>query len=225
MLGSYLNGKHMGGVYHSPNLAMYSYTHQNPVKFTDPDGNSPDPFDLFLGAYDTGGLLASGVMYAVGSMTGNEGLKDVALESIKSSAIDVASDVAIPGGSKTLHALEKTAGEAKSVAGAMQRGRETETKMLDKLGHEKNTGKVKGSEGDSIPDYMTKDPSGKVTGTGEIKDVKKQSLSKQLRIQTEAAREGGYAHNLHVRPDTKVSGPAEAAVRRTGGEVFKDVTP
>lgn len=30
----------MGGAYNSLNLAMYTYGHQNPVKFTDPDGNS-----------------------------------------------------------------------------------------------------------------------------------------------------------------------------------------
>ncbi|HEX6287738.1 MAG TPA: SpvB/TcaC N-terminal domain-containing protein [Herpetosiphonaceae bacterium] len=31
----------MGGVYNSLNLGLYSYSHQNPVKFTDPDGRAP----------------------------------------------------------------------------------------------------------------------------------------------------------------------------------------
>jgi RHS repeat-associated protein len=30
-----------GGVYNSSNLAVFTYTHQNPVKFTDPDGELP----------------------------------------------------------------------------------------------------------------------------------------------------------------------------------------
>ncbi len=117
---------------------------------------------------------------------------------------------------------EKTAGVAKT---AMQRGRETEERMLGKLGHQPNKDKVSGREGNSIPDYLTKDSSGKVTGTGEIKDVNKQSLSKQLRIQVEAAKEGGYPHNLHVRAGdgTKVSEPARRAVESTGGQVIKDV--
>lgn len=29
----------MGGVFASPNLNLYAYSHQNPVKFSDPDGN------------------------------------------------------------------------------------------------------------------------------------------------------------------------------------------
>lgn len=31
----------MGGIYNSPNLGMYGYSHLNPLKFSDPDGNSP----------------------------------------------------------------------------------------------------------------------------------------------------------------------------------------
>jgi RHS repeat-associated protein len=31
----------MGGVFNSPNLGVYTYAHQNPVKLTDPDGNNP----------------------------------------------------------------------------------------------------------------------------------------------------------------------------------------
>ncbi|MGH3859588.1 SpvB/TcaC N-terminal domain-containing protein [Actinokineospora sp.] len=46
ILGSYLDGKPAGGVQNSSNLALYSYAHNNPVKYTDPDGNAPDPVTL-----------------------------------------------------------------------------------------------------------------------------------------------------------------------------------
>jgi RHS repeat-associated protein len=46
ILGSYLDGKPAGGVQNSANLALYSYAHNNPVKYTDPDGLAPDPVTL-----------------------------------------------------------------------------------------------------------------------------------------------------------------------------------
>lgn len=46
ILGSYLDGGPAGGVQNSLNLALYSYGHNNPVKYTDPDGRSPDPATL-----------------------------------------------------------------------------------------------------------------------------------------------------------------------------------
>jgi hypothetical protein len=32
----------MGGVFNSANLGLYTYTHQNPLKYLDPDGNAPN---------------------------------------------------------------------------------------------------------------------------------------------------------------------------------------
>jgi len=47
ILASYLGGKgSMGGVYNSFNLGLYSYSHLNPVKFVDPDGNQTDDLNL-----------------------------------------------------------------------------------------------------------------------------------------------------------------------------------
>ena len=54
ILGSYLpsgdkerdaNLPGMGGVFTSANLGLYTYTHQNPVRLIDPDGNAPDFFE------------------------------------------------------------------------------------------------------------------------------------------------------------------------------------
>jgi len=37
----------MGGVQHSINLALYGYSHQNPIKYVDSDGNQPFPSERF----------------------------------------------------------------------------------------------------------------------------------------------------------------------------------
>jgi RHS repeat-associated protein len=37
-LGSYLDGAPAGGVYHSPNLALYTYAQHNPIRLNDPTG-------------------------------------------------------------------------------------------------------------------------------------------------------------------------------------------
>jgi RHS repeat-associated protein len=44
----------MGGVYNSLNLALYSYSHQNPVKFTDPDGKAVILIPIIWGAVEVG---------------------------------------------------------------------------------------------------------------------------------------------------------------------------
>ncbi|MDD1796158.1 RHS repeat-associated core domain-containing protein, partial [Enterovibrio sp. ZSDZ42] len=41
ILADYLGGSVNGGVYHSKNLNLYAYSHNNPVVLKDPDGNSP----------------------------------------------------------------------------------------------------------------------------------------------------------------------------------------
>ena len=49
ILGDYLNGKRsMGGVFNSFNLGLYTYSHLNPIKFFDPDGNETSPNTLFV---------------------------------------------------------------------------------------------------------------------------------------------------------------------------------
>ena len=38
----YLDGEHNGGVFYSGNLAAYSYTYQNPIRYIDPNGKQVD---------------------------------------------------------------------------------------------------------------------------------------------------------------------------------------
>lgn len=58
----------MGGVFASPNLALYSYTHQNPVKFVDPDGNEPGVPD-FTAYGAAGGTVIGAVIGGAGGGT------------------------------------------------------------------------------------------------------------------------------------------------------------
>ncbi len=38
----------MGGVFNSGNLNLFAYTHQNPIKYVDPDGKAPDKYKAKL---------------------------------------------------------------------------------------------------------------------------------------------------------------------------------
>ncbi|ODS22911.1 hypothetical protein AB835_11710 [Candidatus Endobugula sertula] len=88
------------------------------------------------------------------------------------------------------------------------RGREAEKRVLEDLGLKKNNKKVSTEEGNSIPDALTKNKS------IEIKDCKSVSCTKQIRIQTDAAKESGRTPVLVTGKNTKVSG----STRRRFGE-------
>jgi hypothetical protein len=75
----------------------------------------------------------------------------------------------------------------------MARGVKNEARMLEKYGYKKNTEKVTGKEGASIPDALTK------TESVEIKDALRVTDSAQLRIQAEAAQ-------TSVRTNTLITG-------------------
>ncbi|QDT69093.1 Hint module [Planctomycetes bacterium MalM25] len=86
-----------------------------------------------------------------------------------------------------------------------QRGRLKEGEVLDDLGIPKNNGKVSTPEGNSIPDGLNDDLS------VEVKDAKRVAKTKQIRIQTDAAKEAGRKSVLVTGKDTRVSGPAREA--------------
>lgn len=91
--------------------------------------------------------------------------------------------------------LEKTSEFAKNAA----RGRASEARVLKDLGLEKNRLSVSSAEGRSIPDALTD------TVSIEIKDRAKVSMTRQLRIQTEAARNSGKESVLITGQNTCVS--------------------
>ena len=93
-----------------------------------------------------------------------------------------------------------------------ERGRAAEARVLGDIGQAKNTGKVFGKEGASIPDFQNS------TTIGEIKDTKRVTDSPQLRIQKEAAQQSGRTHEIYAGENAKVSEKAaqgSTVVRRT----------
>src|SRR5215471_1659505 len=80
-----------------------------------------------------------------------------------------------------------------------QKGAASEQKVLNDKGLAKNTEKVSGTEGKSIPDYNTE------STMGEIKDAQSVSNTKQLRIQKEAAQNNGQQHELVTGTNTNVT--------------------
>ena len=104
---------------------------------------------------------------------------------------------------------------------ALNRGRASEKAVLAKLRLQKNTKKVigivEGKRVKTIPDYLTKKK------LGEIKDVKKLSLTRQIKAQISYARSKGLTYNLHVRRDTKLSKKLVDTVLKAGGKINKNV--
>ena len=74
-----------------------------------------------------------------------------------------------------------------------------EAVVLDDMGVPKNKTKVSGTEGNSVPDYITD------TAVGDIKNTKRVTDSKQLRIQREAAQQQGKTHEVVTGTNTPVS--------------------
>ena len=95
----------------------------------------------------------------------------------------------------------------------LQAGRQTETEQLAKNGLEKNTESVTkidpktGKEGTTIPDAMKNAGKSSV----EIKDVSKQSLTKQLRLQKEFSNDNGFRPELIINKGAELSGPLKNA--------------
>ena len=94
---------------------------------------------------------------------------------------------------------------ARGTGGALARGRASEARVLEELGLTKNTKAVSTAEGRSIPDALTDALS------VEVKDAARVSLTRQLRIQTEAAREAERQSVLITGENTCVSGACSRA--------------
>jgi hypothetical protein len=124
-------------------------------------------------------------------------------------------------GAKTSEVVGKTsevAGKATEGSGRFTetqiknfaRGRATETEQLAKNGLEKNTKPYEatdpktGKEGTTIPDSMKPDG-----GTVEVKNVKSQGLTKQLRLQKAISEGAGAKPELIINESANLSKPLQ----------------
>ncbi len=102
--------------------------------------------------------------------------------------------------------------KASKVSQNAQRGRATETEQLSKNGLDKNTTPMEaldpktGNSGRTIPDAVKPDG-----GTVEIKNVKSQSLTRQLRLQKEISNGKGVKPELIINQAARLSGPLQRA--------------
>jgi RHS repeat-associated protein len=190
----------------------YAYARNNPLKYTDPDGRLIDTiadvgfigwdvFDMGRSAYRGEGVSGTQWLALGGDVLG--------------AAIPFATGIgaAIRAGSKVEHSVEAARAAERLIEANRVRGVESEARVLRELGEAKNTERVLGREGESIPDYANR------TTIGEIKDAKRVTDSRQLRIQREAAANSNRAHVVQTGTNTKVSSTVErqSTVRRREG--------
>ena len=140
-----------------------------------------------------------------------EGLELVPLVRVAlstSDAVKLSTEVS----AKVSESATRAAEPASKIGENAARGRATESEQLGKNGYEKNTQPYRatdsktGQEGTTIPDAMKPDG-----GTVEIKNVQKQSLTEQLRLQKEISTGNGAKPELIINQGAKLSKPLQNA--------------
>lgn len=98
----------------------YSYTLNNPYRFTDPNGESPSPTDVYHFAVDVGNLLVQEAVYVAAISVNDQAVANLAIEGMVEARVDAAISTAglispAPGVAPTL----KAARAAEKVASAV----------------------------------------------------------------------------------------------------------
>jgi RHS repeat-associated protein len=180
----------------------YAYGNNNPFKFVDPDGRSPESplMDQVVGDQASVDVFRGMMIFGE------------TLTVVVPAAQLVRGGVALYRAGRAAGAAEGAA-EGANFAASAARGRTSEARVLQEMGLTKNTQSVVSAEGKAIPDALTR------TTSIEIKDAQRVNLTKQLRIQTEAAKASGRDSILVTGEKTCVSAPCSGAfsqiIRRT----------
>jgi RHS repeat-associated protein len=202
----------MGGVFNYVNLHVYHYAGNNPVKYTDPDG------EIIETVWDIASI-GMGVVSLAGNI--KEGNTGAALLDAAGIVADTAAAIipGVPGGAGA--AIKATRAAAKAADGAIATGVAGTAKAA-------NTAATKGKAGEaavrSLYDIGSKPkkpilmngkgriPDG-VTGTAlsEVKNVKTQSLTRQLRDDIDYAKNNGLDMNLYINESAELSKPLKQA--------------
>lgn len=193
------------------NFNRFGYADNNPIDNTDPTGACPtsDPcFEATPPNFFRDNFLGRMVSHSVGD----------SIAVFKDDHINPLTNVALNGGETQdaklgillmfAPAPTKTEQTVMETLRPMARGLVSEARVLLEMGLKKNTESVVTAEGKAIPDALTK------TLSVEIKDTAKVSLTRQLRIQTQAAKAAGRESVLVTGKNTQVSGPAQQAFDR-----------
>lgn len=179
-------------------LNLYAYVRNNPVQFFDPFGE------------DTRKQQRANQMAAIrqGRTTPNGGgvLLDVLFIAVDVATFPSGEAAVLIGARRAAAQAAKKVGKKGATGPANgRRGRASEARKLRERGLKKNTERLEGPEGGTIPDGIDPETGNLV----EIKDVKKLSRTKQMRNQSAAAEERGVKVEIDTGTNTKVSKPLQ----------------
>jgi RHS repeat-associated protein len=233
-------------------LNRYSYTRNNPLKYTDPTGHICVPCVIAVGiivlkavdygwtAYDTAQSI--GVLNDPNASTLDRRMAELNIALAVVTELgepDDALPVSIPADDVVRRGAVKAAREAleagdeaalKKLPEWLQpivRGIVKEGQVLDALGRVKNTRTIQGLVGrevvDTVPDFI--DDAGKIVG--EVKDVAGLGWEKQIQAQYDWATKNGYTYQLIIRRGTELQGELAELVKRKiiNVKYIEDVLP
>jgi RHS repeat-associated protein len=189
----------------------FAYAENNPIDNTDPTGACPnqDPcFEATPANFYNDTIVGRMLSHAVGDSIAV--FRDNHINPLTHLALDGGQVQDAKLGVLLLFAPAPTRTEqtVMETLRPMARGLASEARVLLDMGLTKNTQAVATAEGKAIPDALTK------TMSVEVKDTLSVTLTKQLRIQTQAAKAAGRESVLVTGKNTHVSEPAQRAFDR-----------